>query len=269
MEDTTQIDINDETGVLYLIGTGLGDEYSLSLRAIQILSTSDFVFFEFYTCKSPINLINLENIIKKKITVLNRTKVEVNQEYLNLAATKKVSILIIGTPFFATTHTQILIDAQHRSIKCEIIHNSSILNVMGCFGLYSYNFGRTVSIPCFTEVKFYSFFDKIYSNYKNKLHTLCLFDLNVEKGFFMNPNQAIEQILESEDKKREDGFEKLFPEHYEFFVIKNFGCKDQMVWYTSFDDYKEIEFGDDLYSMILPAPLEVFEEEHVVEMFKK
>lgn len=260
---------NINNGKLYLIGTGLGDEYNLSLKAIEVLKSSDIVFIEYYTCKSPMNLQNLQTIINKEIVKLDRAKIEVHQEFLNLAKDKIISLLVIGTPFFATTHTQIMVDAKHQNLNVEVLHNASILNVMGCFGLYSYNFGRTVSIPCFTDVKFYSFYDKIIKNYENKLHTLCLFDLNVEKGFFMTPIQAIDQIIESENVKISEGFAKLYPNDYKFLVIRNFGCEDQMVWYTSFDEYKQIEYGNGIFSMIMPAPLEIFEEEHLNELFDK
>lgn len=253
---------------LYIIGTGLGNETSLSLKSIDILRSSDVVFIENYTSKSPLNLENLQNIIKQEIIKLDRTMIEVKQEFINLAKTKTISLLVIGTPLFATTHTQILIDAKQQNVKYEIIHNSSILNVFGCFGLYSYNYGRTISIPYFTNVKFYSFFDKIIANYKNKLHSLCLFDLNVELDFFMTPNLAINQILESENAKIKEGGEKLFPDNYKFFVLRNFGCDDQKTWYIDFAGYKDIDFGQGIFSMILPAPLELFEEEHVKSLFE-
>lgn len=49
------------------------------------------------------------------------------------------------------------------------------MNAVGCCGLQLYSFGETVSIPYWTESwQPDSFFEKIISNYKNKLHTLCL-----------------------------------------------------------------------------------------------
>lgn len=49
------------------------------------------------------------------------------------------------------------------------------MNAVGCCGLQLYNFGETVSIPFWTESwRPNSFFEKINSNLKAGLHTLCL-----------------------------------------------------------------------------------------------
>ena len=56
-----------------------------------------------------------------------------------------------------------------------VIHNASIMNAIGCCGLQLYHFGETVSIPFWTDSwKPDSFADKIESNLRCGLHTLCL-----------------------------------------------------------------------------------------------
>lgn len=250
--------------MLYLIGTGLSTEKDLTLRSIEILQKCDHVFLENYTSKTNINFNNLEKLINKKIKFANRNKVESDQEILKLAENQIVALLIIGTPLFATTHSQIIMDAKEKNIPIEIIHNTSIMNVMGCFGLYSYNFGRTVSIPFFDKVKFTSFFDNIKTNYKNKLHTLCLLDIKTDENRFMSPNIAIEQLLYVINENPDNN---IFADDYKIFVISRFGCQDEKIYYDTFENLKTKNFGEPLHSLILPAQLEVIEKEHVEAMF--
>lgn len=83
--------------------------------------------------------------------------------------------MVVGDPFGATTHTDLILRAKERGIKFQIVHNASILTAVGCCGLQLYNFGETVSIPYWTETwQPDSFFDKILMNYDRNLHTLCL-----------------------------------------------------------------------------------------------
>ena len=42
---------------------------------------------------------------------------------------------VVGDPFGATTHSDLFIRARERGIKTRVVHNSSILNAIGCCGL--------------------------------------------------------------------------------------------------------------------------------------
>lgn len=65
--------------------------------------------------------------------------------------------------------------ARERGIEVKVIHNASIMNAMGASGLQLYNFGRTVTVPFFTESwRPDSFYDKIAYNLKGGMHTLVL-----------------------------------------------------------------------------------------------
>lgn len=96
-------------------------------------------------------------------------------EILNLAKETNVAFLVVGDPFGATTHTDLVLRARSLEIPFQVIHNASILNAVGACGLQLYSFGETVSIPFWTETwKPNSFFEKISENKKRGLHTLCL-----------------------------------------------------------------------------------------------
>ena len=76
-----------------------------------------------------------------------------------------MAFLVVGDPFGATTHADLMIRARELGIKTKTIHNASIMNAIGCCGLQLYSFGETVSIPFWTEDwQPDSFFDKIQVN---------------------------------------------------------------------------------------------------------
>lgn len=94
---------------------------------------------------------------------------------LDGADTVDVALLVVGDPFGATTHTDVIIRAKEMNIKYQVIHNASIMNAIGCCGLQLYNFGETISIPYWSDTwQPDSFYDKIKINRDNGFHTLCL-----------------------------------------------------------------------------------------------
>lgn len=90
-----------------------------------------------------------------------------------------VALLVVGDPFGATTHTDLILRAQEKNIEYHVVHNASILNAVGCCGLQLYTFGETVSIPYWSDNwKPDSFYNKITENYRRNLHSLCLLGMH-------------------------------------------------------------------------------------------
>lgn len=54
---------------------------------------------------------------------------------LNEAKTKNVAFLVVGDPFGATTHTDIVLRAKQLGVEFQVVHNASILNAIGACGL--------------------------------------------------------------------------------------------------------------------------------------
>lgn len=118
----------------------------------------------------------------------------------------------------ATTHTDLELRARAAGITVKTIHNASIMNAIGAAGLQLYRYGEAISIvfftgmpwasvhgavsgqlpvmrvlhacrstrsernkyPCGTETwRPDSFYDRIVTNKKLGLHTLCLLDIKV------------------------------------------------------------------------------------------
>lgn len=251
--------------MLYIIGTGLNNCEDISLRTIKILKDADLIYQECYTCIQLADFKEIEELIQKKIILADRKLVEETNIIVDEAKSKKVVFLVAGTPFFATTHTDLFLRAKERDVETIVVHNVSILNVKGCYGLYSYNFGKTVSIPYFTEkVKPISFYDNIYNNYVNNLHTLCLLDIKTDENRFMTANEAIEHILYCEEQSNK-GF---FTKQTKLFAICRFATSEEFVCYDTAENLHKMNFGRPLHSLIIPAKLSFIEEEHVELIFK-
>ena len=91
-----------------------------------------------------------------------------------------VSLLVVGDPFGATTHCDLLARARAMGVPFRVIHNASIMNAIGCCGLQLYRFGETISLCFFTSTwQPDSFYDKLAQNCRAGLHTLALLDIKV------------------------------------------------------------------------------------------
>lgn len=58
-----------------------------------------------------------------------------SDDILKNADVEDVALLVVGDPFSATTHTDLFLRAKTSGIPCQVIHNASILNAVGCCGL--------------------------------------------------------------------------------------------------------------------------------------
>ena len=95
---------------------------------------------------------------------------------------KTWAILIVGDPLCATTHMDLYLRATKKQMNVIVIHNASIMTACAISGMLLYKFGETVSIPYFTKTwKPLSFYDKIFKNRQNNLHTLLLLDIKTKE----------------------------------------------------------------------------------------
>lgn len=126
--------------------------------------------------KANTQCISQEEFYGRPLIVADRELVESGaHEILENAQNVDVALLVVGDPFGATTHTDLIIRAKEQGIKFQVIHNASIMNAIGCCGLQLYSFGETISIPYWSDTwQPDSFYDKIKVNVQNGFHTLCL-----------------------------------------------------------------------------------------------
>jgi len=251
--------------VLYIIGLGLGDERDVTVRGLEAIKSSSKVFLECYTSILSVDKERLESFYSKEIIVADRDFVECRaDEIYEPAKDDDVSLLVVGDPVCATTHTDIMLRAFELDIKVELIHNASVMGAAGCCGLQLYNFGQTISIPFFDDNwRPTSFYKKIKYNRGGNMHTLCLLDIKVKEPDFeamkrgkivylppryMTVNTASEQLIEAEEKENQGAYD---PKSTLCVGLSRLGQKDQCIIAGTLEELKEQDFGSPLHCMII------------------
>ncbi|MCW4027156.1 MAG: diphthine synthase [Candidatus Bathyarchaeota archaeon] len=241
-------------GELIFVGLGLHDEMDISLRGLETVKQSDFVFAEFYTSlMSGISKERLERETGKKIQVLSRRHLEDEEGKLILQKAVKGSavLLVPGDPLIATTHIDLRIRAERRGIKTRIIHGASIISaVIGLSGLQNYRFGRSVTIP-FPHGRHLSEtpYEVISENKTRNLHTLCFLDIEVEEGRFMTINDSMRILSTLEDRKQKG---TITPETIAVGIARA-GSEDPLVKADHAKNLLSFEYGNPPHSLIIPA----------------
>ncbi|KAI1291064.1 Diphthine synthase [Xylaria venustula] len=206
--------------MLYLVGLGLSDETDLTVRGLEVVKKASRVYLEAYTSILLVDQSVLEAYYGRSIVIADREMVESDSdEILRDAQTEDVAFLVVGDPFGATTHTDLVLRARELSIPIQTIPNASIMSAIGGCGLQLYNFGQTVSMVFFTDNwRPASFYDRVKENRAIGLHTLVLLDIkvkeqsleNMARGIrifepprYMTVGQCAQQMLEVEEDKKE------------------------------------------------------------------
>jgi len=106
---------------LYFIGIGLNDEKDITVKGLELVKKTDFVYLENYTAKINCNINYLEQLYGKKIILADRKLVEMDAEktMLQQAKTNEVAFLVVGDVFSATTHMDLFLRAKKLGIKTK------------------------------------------------------------------------------------------------------------------------------------------------------
>lgn len=195
------------------------------------------------------------------------------------AETIDVAFLVVGDPFGATTHTDLELRARQRGIPVHVVHNASIMNAVGAAGLQLYRYGEAISIVFFTETwRPDSFYDKILSNRRMGLHTLCLLDIKVkepsleslargrkvyEPPRFMSIATAVEQLLEIEQNRKENAYD----EDTMCVGVARVGSESQKIVAGPMKSLLDVDFGAPLHSLIIAGDTHSIEDE-ILELYK-
>ena len=80
--------------------------------------------------------LSQEAFYEKEITIADRELMETGTDaILSAAKAGSASVLVVGDPFCATTHSDLCLRANELGIKVEVIHNASIMSAIGACGL--------------------------------------------------------------------------------------------------------------------------------------
>ncbi|KAL1023189.1 hypothetical protein UPYG_G00037470 [Umbra pygmaea] len=263
--------------MLYFIGLGLGDAKDITVKGLEIVKQCSRVYLEAYTSILTVGKDALEEYYGRELILADRDMVEQEaDELLRGADISDVAFLVVGDPFGATTHSDLVLRAVNAGIQYRVIHNASILNAVGCCGLQLYNFGETVSIVFWTDTwRPESFYDKIKKNRDLGMHTLCLLDIKVkeqsmenlmrgrkvyEPPRYMTVSQASQQLLEIVVNRREQGDELAINEETICVGLARVGAEDQAIRTGTLRQLASSDLGGPLHSMIVTGhlhPLEV------------
>lgn len=278
-EDSSSTSVPTESGVLHLIGLGLGDEHDITVRGLQLVRSAGAVYLEAYTSILGVSTPALEKLYGRSVIVADREFVEERAEaILSDAASLPggAAFLVVGDPFGATTHTDLWLRARERGLRVNVVHNASIVNAIAETGLQLYLFGQAISLCFWTETdRPTSYYPKLVENRKLGLHTLCLLDIKVkepsleslargkkvyEPARYMTVSQAVDQLLEIDRMLQ---VEELNEDSMAVGVAR-MGQPDQLIIYASLGDLRTTNFGPPLHSLVVPARELHFHEEEVL-----
>lgn len=244
--------------MFYIIGIGVTTN-QITKEAENIIKNCKEIYIDNYTnIFSEGKIEELENILSKKITPLQRTELEQSLEYLK----EDCCLLVIGNAFSATTHYTLIEEAKKKNIKIKMIPGISVFSYIGISGLFEYKFGKTTSIV-YPEKNYFptSFYKTICDNLTIGAHTVCLLDIKTDQKRFMSFNEACE-ILEKIDEEK-----KLCDK--ECVVLAGLGSNNQKIKTFTFKEYKQIP-NPEIYpqTLIISGNLNDFEK-GAIDEFRK
>jgi diphthine synthase len=230
--------------MLYLIGLGL-DKKDLSLSSLEAIKKCKKIYLEHYTTTLPYTRKELEKIIKKKIQLIEREKVE--SEFLIKEAKKhNTALFVYGDPLIATTHITLINDAKKAKVKTKVFHNGSVITAISQTGLQIYKFGKTASIPRWQEnYKPTSFYDIIKDNQTINAHTLVLIDLG------LSLEEALYELNEASNNQINN-----------ILICSQLGTSKQQILKNTIDNFiKNPPKVKEPFCIIIPSALHFSEEE--------
>lgn len=231
--------------MFYLIGLGL-DLKSISVEALEVCRKADKIYIENYTVDFPYDVESLEKVLEKRIILLSRVMVE-NEKFVEEAKNKDVVLLVYGSPLIATTHISLILKCKKEKIEYRVFHNASIFDAVCETGLQVYKFGKTASLPAWTEnFKPKSFVEIVKLNKAIKAHTLMLVDMG------LTFSQALEQ-LKTAFRGKNTKLGKLV-------ICSKMGTEESRVYY----EHIEKLMGAEIYPpfcIIIPSELHFVEGE--------
>ena len=125
--------------VLHVVGLGLGTEQDITLRGLAAIKKCKKVYLEAYTSILTVPKEKLEELYGVAIEIAHRELCESGIEpIIERARTEDVAMLVVGDPFGATTHCDLLARAKELGVSTNVVHNASIMNAVGCCGLQLY-----------------------------------------------------------------------------------------------------------------------------------
>jgi diphthine synthase len=233
--------------MLYIIGLGL-NERGITLEGLEKIKKCNKIYLESYTVDFPYEIKKLEELINRKIITLKREEVE-GDFLIKESKNCDISLLVYGSPLFATTHMSLINESKKQKVDVKIIYSASVFDAIAETGLQLYKFGKITSIPKWKEnYEPCSFIDIIKENMSIKAHSLVLSDINL--GFKDSLTQ-----LEKACKNKKLKIDKII-------ICSNLGCEKQNIVYGNLKDLKKNKINPP-FCIIIPSEMHFFEKESI------
>ncbi len=251
--------------MLLLVGLGIHGYAGLSAKALDSLLSIQNIYVERYTSPMPESEIDgLKLMLTKDVKIVSRWFVEDGREILQLAKSSDVALLVYGDPLMATTHMDLRARAEKSGIKTKVLHaSSSITSITGECGLHVYKIGRIITLTSEMQ-SVSSIYYTVYSNLLSGSHTLILLEYNQDKNLFLQPNDALKMLLESEADQKHG----VFSDQTFAIVASRVGADDQSIVSGKFQSLLNTDFGDPPHSLVVTGTLH-FTETDALSVFTK
>jgi diphthine synthase len=250
---------------IVLVGLGLHDEKGISISGLEEVKTADRVFIEMYTSLLPqFSMKRFSELsgIEPQAASRKTLEEENGKSIIDAAQHGKTVLLVPGDPLVATTHVALLINARKLGIKTRIVHGASILSAaIGLSGLHNYKFGKSVTIP-FPENSSETPYNVISDNQKNRMHTLCLLDVQTERKRFLKISEALKMLSEIEERRGE----KIVTSDALAIGIAQAGSQKPVVKADVIEELLSYDFGEPPHSLIFPSRLHFMEAEALIHL---
>lgn len=245
---------------LHLVGLGLHDVRSITVKGLEAARAADAVYAEFYTAIMAGSHADLESFVGRPIQALDRLGVEKGgARLLEEARTREVALLVAGDPMAATTHADLLVRFRQAGVPLHVVHAPSIFSAApGLLGLQHYKFGRATTLV--RPEKGWSPtspFDAVAENHARGLHTLVLLDIKSDQGYFMTAGEGIGLLLELAARTGNTWFTAASPVG----VVARAGSDAPLVATGAAGPMARRDFGPPLHCLVVPGQLQVVEQE--------
>ena len=249
--------------MLSFVGLGISGFESIPIEGLEAISKADIVYLEQFT--SPIgksDVDKIQNAIKGEFIPAKRWLVEDGKEILEKSKEKNVVLLAYGDPYIATTHIELRTRAIELKIDTRSIHaSSSLTSMIGECGLHFYKVGKIATIMSEMKSLTYPYYI-IYKNIIEGNHTVLLLEYNQNKDFFLDPKDALKELLETEEGQGR----KVLTESSYAIVASRIGFKDQTIVSGKLSSLAQTDFGKPPHTVIIPGRLH-FTESDALKLF--
>jgi len=185
--------------------------------------------------------------------------VEDGQEILKTAKSSTVVLLSYGDPYIATTHIELRTRAKLEKIETKTIHSASaITSMIGEAGLQFYKIGRIMTIM--NEKKStMTPYNTIFKNLTDGLHSVILLEYNQDKNYFLDPKNAISNLLDIEREQKRD----VLTDDTFAIVASRIGFETQKIISGKLGNLLKIDFGEPPHSIIVTGKLHFTESDAI------